>query len=63
MNTNVRFYLSYVIVVVVDRRAPPLIYSGHKSTDFKYWLANNKSSVLVIIIYMCKGGSWNKSQC
>ena len=50
-------------VVVVDRRAPPLIYSGYKSADFKYWLAYNKSSVLVIIIYTCKGGLWNKSQC
>ena len=52
-----------VVVVVVDRRAPPLIYSGHKSADFKYWLAYNKSSVLVIIIYTCKWGLWNKSQC
>ena len=27
---------SHVVVVVVDRRAPTLIYSGHKSADFKY---------------------------
>ena len=50
-------------IVVVDRRAPPLIYLGHKSADLKYWLAYNKSSVLVIIIYTCKGGLSNKSQC
>ena len=55
--------VSHVVVVVVDRRVPPLIYSGHKSADFKYWPAYNKSSVLVIIIYTCKGGLWNKSQC
>ena len=36
-----------VVVVVVDLRAPPLIYSGHKSVDLKYWLVYNKSSVLI----------------
>ena len=50
-------------IVVVDHRAPLLIYSGHKCADFKYWLVYNKSSALVIIIYTYKGGLWNKSQC
>ena len=52
---NVKMPTIVGIVVVVERRAPRLIYSGHKSADFKYWLAYNKSSVLVIIIYTCKG--------
>ena len=63
MKSGTYFPNTLYVVVVVDRRAPPLIYSGHKSADFKYWLAYNKSSVLVIIIYTCRGGLLNKSQC
>ena len=35
--------------LLLDLRAPPLVYMGHKSSDFKYWLGYNKSSVLVMI--------------
>ena len=39
------------MLLLLYLRAPPLIYSGHKSVELKYWLVYNKSSVLVIIIY------------
>ena len=40
-----------VMSLLLYFRAPPLIYSGHKSVDLNYWLVYNKSPVLVIIIY------------
>ena len=47
------FHISQAILLLLllYLRAPPLIYSRHKSVDLKYWLVYNKSSVLVIIIY------------
>ena len=45
------FPLLLLLLLLLYLRATPLIYSGHKSVDLKYWLVYNKSSVLVIIIY------------